>query len=665
MSAIKLNNELNIADDFPALSYEDWKAQVTVDLKGASFEQKLITRLYDGLDLQSLYTAENWPSTQDRSGFPGNPYTRGMKPLGHAQDGWDIAQEILKASPAEANANILEALQHGVTSIELQLDTAIGMGLDADDPRAAGICGHEGVMIYHRGDLEQALANVRLDLIPVSLDAGAVFLPAAALLAGHWAEQGIDDSQSSGTFNADPIGALMRHGSLPLPLDSTIAHMVDLAAWTAHTYPKVKAIRISTAVYHHAGAASIQDLAYAIGTAVDYLRAMTVAGMDINSAVRQISFHNAVGCRFFQSIAKLRALRKLWAKIASCCGAEKAAISALRISTVTSRRVMTRRDPWVNLLRNTAACFAGAVGGADSITTLPMDSGLGLSDGFSRHLARNTQLILLEECNLARVIDPSGGSWFLESLTDQLAENAWSLFQQIEAQGGMAKAVLSGSIHEQIQTVEQQREHDLATRKVGITGISEHADIFEAKLSHPPVDAKALRREASTSLLEWRHDHQDRTGLDSLKCLANQPNRQLGLLTGAVFKAAGAGATIGQLVAALNGDTGPHEIIAPLTLHPYAAAFEALRNAAEHYAKIHENKRPRVFIANLGVPNEFLSRATYAGNFFEAGGFEPITSVGFFEPQAAADAFVASAAKIVVICSTDVMKLRSNGSHLY
>lgn len=656
MNTAELNKDLKILDDFPAVSYEEWKAKATADLKGAPFEKKLITHTYDGLEIQPLYVAESWPSADDPSGFPGySPYTRGVKPLGRSLDGWDVRQEILKPTPAEANAIILEELKHGATSVELKLDAAACSGLDADDPRAAGLCGREGVMIYNGGDLQQVLKDVHLNIAPVSLDAGPAFLPAAALLAAQWAEQNFDESEVSGSFNADPLGALMLHGTLPFPLHAAMAQMADLAAWTAAKYPKVKAVRISSAVYHHAGATSVQDLAYAMGTAVEYLRAMTAAGMEINAAVRQIAFHEAVGCRFFQSIAKLRALRKLWTKIVVSCGAEREAITAMQITMETSRRVITRRDPWVNLLRNTAACFAGAVGGADAITTLPMDIAVGPSDEFSRHLARNTQLILQEESTLARVVDPAGGSWFLETLTDQLAEKAWSLFQQIEAQGGMIKAALSGTIREQIQAVEQQREKDLATRKVGVTGVSEHADVFEEELSRPSPDEEALRREATAGLLKWRRDHGDRTGLETLKSLAAQTGAQPGNLAETSFKAARAGATIGQLASALGSAAEHQEMVqvVPLTVHPYAAAFEELRNAADRYALAHENKRPKVFLANFGTPKEYLARATYASDFFEAGGFEPVTHDGFSEARAAADAFAASGAGIAVICSTD------------
>ena len=656
MEPLQLNNELHVLDDFPAVSYEEWQAKATADLKGVPFEKKMITHTYDELEIQPLYTAQSWASAADPSGFPGNaPYTRGLRPLGQFLDGWDVRQEVLTPTPAEANAVILEELKHGAHSVALKLDAAASSGLDADDTRAAGLCGREGVMVYHRSDIEQVLKNVVLDISPVSVDAGAAFLPAAALLAAQWAEQSIDASKVSGSFNADPLSVLMLHGTLPLPLDAAIDQMVDLAAWTAKRYSNVKAIRVSTAVYHEAGASSAQELAYATGTAVEYLRKMTAAGMDINTAVKQIAFHEAVGCRFFQTIAKLRALRRLWAKIAMAFGAEKESIAAMQVISETSRRVLTRHDPWVNLLRNTAACFAAAVGGADVVTTLPLDAAVGPSDEISRRLARNTQLILHEECHLNGVIDPAGGSWFLETLTDQLAEKAWSLFQQVEAKGGMIRVALSGYVSEQIHAVETRREKDVATRKAGVTGVSEHTDVFEHELSRSVPDPESLRQEAAAGLLKWRRDHPDQTSLEMLKGVVAKKSRTLGDLTEASFQAAAAGATIGQLASALNAAASQQEIveIAALTLHPYAAIFEELRDAADAYAKAHENKRPKVFLANIGTPKEFLARANYATDFFEAGGFEPITNDGFADARAAAAAFATSGAKIAVICSAD------------
>ena len=650
-----IERELKILDDFPPVSYDTWKPQAVADLKGVPFEKKMITHTYEGIDIQPIYTPESWPSANDPSGFPGSrPYTRGTRPLGHSLDGWDVRQEVLHPEPAEVNRIVLEELDNGVTSVELKLDAAASAGLDADDPRSAGLCGRDGVMVYSLGDLDQALKGVQMDVVPVSLEAGAAFLPAAALLAALWEETGVEGWKVLGAFNADPLGALMRDGALPQPLDVALLHMTDLAAWTTSHLPNVNSVRVSTAVYHHAGANSVQDLAFAMGTAVEYLRAMTAAGLEFDAAVRQIAFHETVGCKFFQSIAKLRAIRKLWAKVMEACGADVKAASGLRLIVETSRRVMTHRDPWVNLLRNTAASFAGAVGGADAIITLPMDAAAGLSVESTRRLARNTQLILQEECQLNQTVDPAGGSWFLEKLTDEMAERAWSLFQQVEGLGGMITAVTGGWVRDQFQAVEKRREQDIATRKAAITGVSEHTTVFEKDLSRPAPDYPELRTKAAGRLLKWRHDRRQSNSVAALGAVVAKSRRGSELMASAV-EAARAGATIGELTSTLAepGANRQGASTPSLASHPYAAAYEQLRDMVDAYAQAHGGERPQIFLANIGTRREFLARSNYARDFFEAGGFEPVDNDGFTDAQAAAAAFAASRAEIAVICSTD------------
>ncbi|HKI17956.1 MAG TPA: acyl-CoA mutase large subunit family protein, partial [Isosphaeraceae bacterium] len=537
--------------------------------------------------IQPIYTAESWPSANDPSGFPGSlPYTRGTRPLGHSVDGWDVRQEVSNPEPAAANEVVLGELKQGVTSIELKLDAAACAGLDADDPRSAELCGREGVMAYSLGDLDQALKGVKLDVAPVSLEAGTAFLPAAALLAALWEERGVDGSKALGAFNADPLGTLMRDGALPVPLDVALVQMADLATWTASHLPNVTSVRVSTAVYHHAGSGSVQDLAFAMATAVEYLRAMTNAGLDLDAATKQIAFHETVGCKFFQAIAKLRALRKLWARTIEACSADVKTASCLRVVVETSRRVITHRDPWVNLLRNTAACFAGAIGGADAIITLPMDVAVGSSDEVTRRLARNTQVILQEECHLGEVVDPAGGSWFLETLTDEMAEKAWSLFQQVESLGGMIQAATSGWIRDQIRAVEERREQDIATRKAGITGVSEHPDVFEKEFSRPTLDYAGLRASAAGRLMKWRRG---RAPVAALCDVLAKQRLGSGDLMAAAVKAACAGATIGELTSALAGPAAQREAArtTPLAVAPYAAAYEQLRDMVDAYAQTH------------------------------------------------------------------------------
>ena len=650
-----IEKELTIVSDFPPVSYDKWQASVVADLKGVPFEKKLVHRSIEGFEIQPLYTANDWPSDGDPSGFPGFlPLTRGDQVLGHSTAGWDIRQEHLHPSPADANKAILEDLEHGVTSIQVPLDAAACAGLDADAREAVELCGKDGVMAYSLGDFGSVLNEVQLDIAPASIDGGAAFLPAAALMAALLRQRKLDPTNVRCTFSADPLGALMSGGELTVPLDVALKQMADLAVWTATLYPKAAAVQVDTGAYHHAGANSTQDLAFVVATAVEYLRAMTGAGLDVNTAAGQIGFSVSLGCQFFQSIAKLRALRKIWGKIVTASGGNEAAARSTRVQVRTSRRILTRRDPWVNLLRNTVCCFAGAVGGADSITTAPLDAAIGLSDEFSRHLARNTQIILLEESHLNRVIDPAGGSWFLESFTDRLAAEAWKLLQAIEDRGGMIRAALDGWVAEQIRPVEAVREKNLATRKQIVTGVSEHTDAHEKPLVRSKPDFIRLRTEASTRLVAWRRDHPCSAAVAALATVVADNSRAPGALTEAAVKAAEAGATLGQLSAALasGADRTKAVHIEPLAIHPYAAAYEELRDASDQFAA-RTKKRPMTFLANMGTPVDFIARSTYALNFFQAGGFEVINNDGFTDPSAAAAAFVQSHCGIAVICSSD------------
>jgi len=660
-----IDKELTLRDDFPPVDYETWRAKAEADLKGAPFEKKLVGHTDDGIPLRPLSTADDWPAAGDPSGLPGSsPLTRGMTPLGRSPGGWDIRLEVTEPEPAVAGAAVRAELGGGADSVELRFDAAARAGLDADDPGAAALCGRGGVMVYSLGDLRAVLEDAPSAGVPVSLDAGAAYLPAAALLAARWHERAAAGGEAAtereeaaapgraaaGAFNADPLGALLRDGALPVPLEVALEQMADLAAWTAARLPAVTAVRVSTAVYHDAGSGSVQDLGFALATAVAYLRALSDGGLSLEAAASQIVFHETVGCRFYQAIAKLRALRTLWARAMEVCGAGEQAFTGPRLVVETSRRVLTQRAPWVNLLRNTAACFAGAVGGADSVVTLPMDAALGASDEVSRRLARTTQVILRDECRLGAVVDPAGGSWSLETLTAEMAEKGWEVFCEIEARGGMAEAATSGWVAERIATVERRREKDLATRRAAITGVSAHPDVFEDDPVRPAADHAALRAAASGRLERWRRERGAADPAAALRDAAARRERG-GALTAAAVAAAGAGATVGELTAALAGAGSGGARVTPLPVRPYAAAYEQVRDAVDAYAAAHGGERPKVFLARLGTPAEYLARTTWAQDFFEAGGFEPATADGGVEEQAAACA--ASGAHVAAVCSSD------------
>lgn len=635
-----LDTELNIKKDFPPVAYEAWREVVEKDLKGAPFEKKLITRTFEGVELQPVYTSRDWSSEGDPNGFPGLPFfLRGSKPLALAETGWDLRQEYTHPDLAASNQAILADLEGGVTSILLRLDCAARGGLDADSKAADELSARDGVAAYHVDDLDAVLAKVQLPLVGVALEAGAAFLPAAAQLVALWRRHDVEPDEARGAFNADPLAVLARDGQLPISPQTALGLMADLAKWTSANYPKVTAVRVGTAAYHHAGATAVQDIAFSMATGVEYLRGMTAAGMDVSSAARQILFSMSVGTHQFLSIAKLRAARSLWARVVEASGGDAEA-GAMRLHTRVSKRVLTARDPYVNLLRNTVAVFAGGVGGAEVITSEPYDVAAGLPDATSRRIARNTLHVLQDESHLHRVVDPAGGSWYMDWLTNELATQAWSQLQEIERQGGMLAALESGWVADQIDSAFAPRAKAIASRKEGITGVSEFPNLTEEPVVRQTPDRAALQAKATQRLATAR------CAAEVVSGVAGSSEKMA-----AAVEAASAGASIGQLASGLGfgeGDT----TITPIAPHPFAEPFEALRDASDKWLA-EEGSRPKVFLANMGPIAHHTARATFSKNFFEAGGFEAVTNNGFADADAAAKALAESGAKVAVICSSD------------
>ena len=639
------DQQINFTEGFATPSHEQWVAEVEKALKGAPFDKRMLTKTHEGITLRPIYTRRDWPGEGDPSGFPGAmPFTRGARASGQRVDDWDVRSSYGEPDPLKCNDVILRDLSRGVNSVEVIFDAAAKAGLDADSGGAEELAGVAGVMLYSVDDLDRLLTGVYLDLAPIHLDAGAQFLPAAAMLASLWQRRQVGSGAAKGAFDADPLGALAATGRLPVAIDTALAHMADLARYTAAHYPAVTAVGVDTSLYHDAGATETQDLAASMATAVAYLKAMTTAGLDIDTACRQILFTYSIPCDQFLGICKLRAARRLWGRVAEACGASEPA-RGMKLHAVTALRMMTKCDPWVNILRNTVGCFAAAVGGADSITVRAFDSALGQTDDLGRRIARNTHIVLAEESNLAKVIDAGGGSWYVESRTDELAKVAWAEFQAIEKAGGMVAVLKDGSFAKKIADAYAQREGAIAKRRESVTGVSEFPNILETSVVHEAPDLVALGGAAAERLAAHRRER------DAAAARAAQDIKAAtaGGVVEATVAAASAGATIGQLAAALAGQP---ESIAPLPKHRFAERFEALRDASDAHLK-KTGKRPEIFLANLGTVAQHTGRATFSKNFVEAAGIQTIGNAGFADAPSCADAFRKSGAKIAILCSSD------------
>lgn len=606
---------LKLAAEFPAADPDAWLTLVEKSLGGKPYD-KLTAKSYDGLDIKPLYTSATSTAAPEQKTAISNL----------TQTGWDIRCLSAHPDPVEANRQILNDLQKGATSITLKLDPT----------------GRGGTIVKSRADLELLLDGVFLDLAPVVLDPGGPSLPPAAYLMDVLARKNVAPESFAGNFGADPLSTLAAVGKVIVPIDTLLGRMADLAAYTAKTYPKAKALNISTAVYHSAGCSEAQELAIAMATAVDYLRHITQAGVSIDDACQQVAFTVTCDTDVFLTIAKFRAARRLWARVVEVCGGPGASHGTslnAPLYAITAPRMMSRRDPWVNMLRGTTACFAAGAGGADAITVLPFEHAVGLPTSLGRRIARNSQIVLQEESSISRVADPAGGSWLAESLTHELAQKAWALFQAIESSGGLTQTLINGDLAKKIAETEVVRARNIATRKDALTGVSEFPNLSEkpVEIDKPDVSSilKAAEQRASAA-----------TGQ-----AGDLPEHSNGALMIALVKAAAGDASAATIGAALKGT--PTEISA-LPQHRLAEDYEHLRDASDVHKKTH-GKRPQIFLANVGKVSDFTARASFATNLFEAGGIEAVPGPGGLEPTDIEKDFTASAAKAAVICSTDAL----------
>ncbi len=472
---------LELASGFKPVDHADWQALVAKVLNrgrpedkrldGGAAQAKLQTTTVDGLTIECLYEAAG-PDPAP-TGFPGvMPFTRGsgQRP---ADVPWCVRAYFEDPDLAVTRRDVLADLERGVTSVWLEV----------------------GDYAIPPGEVGSVLADVLLELAPVCVSSVTDQSAAADALWQVWKDRGLGD-QARGNLGFDPLGHTTRTGTAP---DDTAMLAGALAALAG--FPHVRAICIDLRPYHDAGAGDVDEVAIAVALGVDYLRRLETAGIGPRDAFSQIDFRVNATADQFLTTAKLRALRRLWARVGQECGVPAAERGA-RQHAVTSWRMISRDDPYVNMLRTTTACFGAAVGGADAVTVLPFDHAAGLPDRLSRRMARNTQIVLAEESNVGKVLDPAGGSWYVEGLTDQLAHAAWDVFREIESAGGMTSALTDGTIEARIARTDAERAKRLANRALPLTGVSMFPQVDETPLDR----VERPERPTSGALFEAHRD---------------------------------------------------------------------------------------------------------------------------------------------------------------
>ena len=637
-------------DEFPAPSFDVWQQAAVDSLKGRPFD-KLITSTWEGILLQPLYRREDTADIAAAGTIPGAPpYLRGSAAAGYLVHPWAIAQELAYGTPEAFNRALRFDLEHGQTVANLLLDRPTRAGKDPDAAQP-GEVGRGGLSLASVEDVAAALNGVDPAVVPLTIRAGTAALPLLALLVAHMRRAGRPAADLHGCLEDDPLGVLAHEGAIPLSLSRAYDEMAQITLWAEHHAPRLQTVAVHTYPYHNAGANAVQELAFALATGVAYLRAMQRRDVDVNVAARHMRFDFAVGGNFFMEIAKLRAARLLWSQAVAAFGGDDDA-QKMRIHARTSRRNKTAVDPYVNMLRVTTEALAAAVGGVESLHVAPYDEPARPPDEFSRRIARNAQVILREEAHLTAVIDPAGGSYAVEVLTDRLARDAWALFQEIEGVGGMAEAIKDGFAQSRIAAIAGRRAANLATRRDVLVGANQFANPKEPAPLADETDYAAIHRERAAQMAQYRTHDDPTVHAAALERLAEMVAAPAETMVETAVAAAAAGATLGEITRALRLNDSARPTIVPVSLARAAEPFEALRRQAAAYTVAHAHP-PRVFLANLGPPRQHKARADFVQGFFEVGGFEIITNNGFPDAETAAAAALASGAPAVVICSTD------------
>lgn len=631
--------------EFEPTSYDEWRAAAEAALKGAPFDKKLLTKTPEGITLQPIYPASELDGLPHLGGLPGiAPYARGTKALGHAARSWEICEELAEPLPEQAGETLRADADLGLTAIVLRADRAARRGLDPDTA-PEGEVGRDGVSIAGAADIEQILDGLDPGHLAVHLEPGASGLALTALLFAAVGKRGLDPAALRGGGGFDPLGDLAAHGSLDRPLERALDEAAALVAWSRANAAGWRPITASGRPYHDAGASAVEELAFALATAVEYVRELDKRGVAVDDACLALSFGFSVGPAFFTEVAKLRAARLVWAQAAAGFGGSEDA-RRMWLRARSSAWSTTVADPWVNMLRVTTETFSAVIAGADSVVAGPFDEAVRLPDRFSRRVARNVQVILADESNLGRVVDPAGGSRYVEKLTHEIAEQAWELFRDVERKGGMAAALAEGLPRTRAAATAEWRADQLGQRRSALIGTNMFPNPLEKPLEPREPDWAAVVEQRRATAARTRAD-----GAGSEAALSRMAAAEGAALVQAAIDAASAGATLGQIHGASRG-SGEAVSIEPLAIHRACDMYERLRDRASAIEE-KRGRRPQVFLANMGPIKQHKARADFTTGFFEVGFFEVLGNDGFETPEDAARAALESGADIAVICSTD------------
>jgi len=633
---------------------EVWREIAQKELKGRDPES-LTWETLEGIAVKPLYTEDDIKDLPHLGTVPGAaPYTRGPKATMYAGRPWTIRQYAGFSTAEESNAFYRKALAAGQQGVSVAFDLATHRGYDSDHPRVEGDVGKAGVAIDSVEDMKILFDGIPLDQVSVSMTMNGAVIPILAnfIVAGE--EQGHSRSVLSGTIQNDILKEFMVRNTYVYPPEPSMRIVADIIEYTSAEMPKFNSISISGYHMQEAGANLVQELAYTLADGREYVRAVIARGMDVDAFAGRLSFFFAIGMNFFMEAAKLRAARLLWHRIMSEFNPKKPTSSMLRTHCQTSGVSLQEQDPYNNVVRTAYEAMAAALGGTQSLHTNALDEAIALPTEFSARIARNTQLILQEETGVTNVVDPLAGSYYVESLTAELAEKAWALIEEVEAMGGMTKAVASGMPKLRIEESAARRQAMIDRGQEVIVGVNKYRLAKEDPIDILDIDNAAVRANQIARLQSVRGTR------DSAKCeaaLAEVTRRaaQGGNLLEAAVEAARQRATVGEISMAMEKEFGRHRAEVKTLAGVYGAAYEgdegfaAIQKSVEDFAA-EQGRRPRMLVVKMGQDGHDRGAKVIATAFADIG-FDVDVGPLFQTPEEAAQDAIDNDVHVVGISS--------------
>ncbi len=601
-------------DEFPRATPDAWAAVAGDPTPWTSPEGFVHRALHTAVDAAVAHTG----SLPGLPPFLGGPYA-----TMYAEKPWTIRQYAGFSTAEATNAFYRKALAAGQQGLSVAFDLATHRGYDSDHPRVAGDVGMAGVAIDSIADMRILFAGIPLDKVSVSMTMNGAVIPILALYVAAAKEQGVAPAQLSGTIQNDILKEFMVRNTYIYPPAPSMRIVRDIFAWCGAQMPKFNTISVSGYHIHEAGATADLELAYTLADGLEYLRTAIAAGLDVDKVAGRMSFFFAVGMNFFTEIAKLRAARLLWAKIVRALGARHDKSLALRTHCQTSGWSLAAQDPYNNVVRTCLEALAAVLGGTQSLHTNALDEAIALPTEFSARIARNTQLILQEESHVTHAADPLAGSYYVEWLTDQLARKAWTLIQEIEALGGMTKAIEAGLPKLRIEEAAARRQAAIDAGEETIVGVNRYQPSHQEPLDILSIDNTEVRRAQIARLDELKRTRDGAAvaaALAAITAAARGDGNLLALAIDAVEK----GATVGEVSAAMEVVFGRHAATPRTVAGVYAAAGKSMaklteaQQATQRFLERH-GRRPRILVAKMGQDGHDRGARVIASAFADMG----------------------------------------------